>query len=296
MRIFLEYAIVKSVLLLTKLLPKRAIYGLCKALATLIFHLDPKRRYITLTNLERAHIGENESKRLILARKIYESVGILVAEIFLMMQNRFDLDAIVSNYDEAIDMIDSLFKTRERGTLFLTAHFGNWELLAHFVAKHGYPLLVIGRKGNNTFIEERLTAPFRKMYGNDLAYKEQAISAMVKTIKKKGIAGMLIDQKAGGANSVKTTFFGQSVDTVSSTALLKLRYDPAVVPLFMARQSDGRYKMIMGSSADIDLSDTLSDDEKIARLTQHYNDIIEEVVRAYPEQWFWMHDRWRIAK
>lgn len=296
MRIFLEYAIVKGVLLLTKLLPKSAIYGLCKALAALIFHVDPKRRYITLTNLERAHIGANEPERLILAKKIYESVGILVAEIFLMMQNRFDLDAIVSNYDEAIAMVDNLFKTRERGTLFLTAHFGNWELLAHFVAKHGYPMLVIGRKGNNPLIEERLTAPFRKLYGNALAYKEQAISAMVKTIKKQGITGMLIDQKAGGANSVKTTFFGNSVDTVTSTALLKLRYDPAVVPLFMARQSDGRYKVIMGSCAEIDLPETLSDDEKIARLTQHYNDIIEEVVRAYPEQWFWMHDRWRIGK
>lgn len=295
MRIFLEYAIVKGVLLLTKLLPKSAIYGLCKALAALIFHIDPKRRYITLTNLERAHMGDTEAKRLILAKKIYESVGILVAEIFLMMQNRLNLDAMVSNYDEAIAIIDNLFKTRERGTLFLTAHFGNWELLAHFVAKHGYPLLVISRKGNNSLIEERLTTPFRKLYGNDLAYKEQAISAIVKTLKRKGIAGMLIDQKAGGPNSVQTTFFGNSVDTVTSTALLKLRYDPAVVPLFMARQRDGRYKMIMGSCAEIDLPDTLSNDEKIARLTQHYNDIIEEVVRAYPEQWFWMHDRWRIS-
>lgn len=296
MRIFLEYCIVKAVLLFSRLLPTQCIYVLCKGLAALIFHLDPKRRYITLTNLERAHIGENEHDRLILAKKIYENVGIVVAEIFLMMQNRIHLDAMVSNYDEAIVMIDNLFKTRERGTLFLTAHFGNWEFLAHFVAKHGYPLLVIGRKGNNSLIEERLTTPFRKLYGNDLAYKEQAINAIVKTIKKKGIAGMLIDQKAGGANSVKTTFFGNSVDTVTSTALLKLRYDPAVVPLFMARQSDGRYKIIMGSSADLDLSNTLSDDEKIVLLTQHYNDIIEEVVRAYPEQWFWMHDRWRIGK
>ena len=77
MRIFLEYYIVKGVLLLTKLLPTACIYALCKGLAALIFHLDPKRRYITLTNLERAHIGTDEHDRFILAKKIYESVGIL---------------------------------------------------------------------------------------------------------------------------------------------------------------------------------------------------------------------------
>ena len=295
MRIFLEYYIVKTVLLFTRLLPKQCIYALCKGLAALIFRLDPKRRYITLTNLERAHIGKNEHERLILAKKIYESVGILVAEIFLMMQQRIDIDEMVEDYDQTIYDMNTALADKENGILFLTAHFGNWELLAHFFAKHGHPVLVIGRKGNNTLIEEKLTLPFRKLYGNTLAYKDQAISAIVKTLKKKGIAGMLIDQKAGGANSIKADFFGNPADTVTSTALLKLRYNPSVVPLFMARQANGKYKLIVGSNAELSLPEALSDEEKIVRLTQHYNTIIEEVVRAYPEQWFWMHDRWRIA-
>ena len=295
MRIFLEYYIVKTVFLFTRLLPKQCIYALCKVLAALIFRLDLKRRYITLTNLERAHIGKNEHERLILAKKIYESVGILVAEIFLMMQQRIDIDEMVEDYDQTIYDMNTALADKGNGILFLTAHFGNWELLAHFFAKHGHPVLVIGRKGNNTLIEEKLTLPFRKLYGNTLAYKDQAISAIVKTLKKKGIAGMLIDQKAGGANSIKADFFGSPADTVTSTALLKLRYNPSIVPLFMARQANGKYKLIVGSSAELSLPEILSDEEKIARLTQHYNTIIEEVVRAYPEQWFWMHDRWRIA-
>lgn len=296
MRIFLEYAIVKTVLLFTRLLPTRSIYTICKALAALVFRLDPKRRQITLTNLERANIGNDEHERLILAKKIYESVGILVAEIFLMIQQRINIDNMVEDFDQTIHDMNTALANRENGILFLTAHFGNWELLAHFFAKHGYPVLVIGRKGNNTLIEERLTMPFRKLYGNTLAYKDQAINAIVKTLKRKGIAGMLIDQKAGGANSTKADFFGNPADTVTSTALLKLRYDPAVVPLFMARQASGKYKLIVGSNAELSLPGTLNDEEKVARLTQHYNAVIEEVVRAYPEQWFWMHDRWRIAQ
>lgn len=296
MRIFLEYYIVKTVLLFTRLLPTRCIYTICKALAALIFRLDPKRKQITLTNLERANIGNNQHERLILAKKIYESVGILVAEIFLMMQQRINIDDMVEDFDQTIHDMHATLANRENGVLFLTAHFGNWELLAHFFAKHGYPVLAIGRKGNNTLIEKKLTTPFRELYGNTLAYKDQAISAIVKTLKKKGIAGMLIDQKAGGANSIPTNFFGNPADTVTSTALLKLRYNPAVVPLFMARQASGKYKLIVGSNAELSLPETLNDEEKIVQLTQHYNAVIEEVVRAYPEQWFWMHDRWRIAQ
>lgn len=296
MRFFLEYYALKGVLLLTNLVPQSVIFSLCKTVAALIFHFDKRRRFITLTNLEQAYPSMSEAKRLILAKKIYENVAISMAEILLMMQKRVDIDAMVDDYDQAIQDMHNCFANQSNGTLLLTAHFGNWELLAHFFAKHGYPVIVIGRKGNNHLIEERLTAPFRSMYGNTLAYKEQAMSAIIRTLKQKGIAGMLIDQKAGGANSVKATFFGQPADTVNSTAMLKLRYNPSVTSLFMARQENGKYKLIVGSPADIDLPEELSEHEKIARLTQRYNDIIEEVIRAYPEQWFWMHDRWRIAK
>ena len=296
MRFFLEYYALKGVLLLTNLVPQSVIFSLCKNVAAFIFHFDKKRRYITLTNLERAFPLMHESERLTLAKKIYEHFAISVAEILLMMQKRVDIDTMVDDYDQAIQDMHNCFANQSNGTLLLTAHFGNWELLAHFFAKHGYPVVVIGRRGNNPLIEDNLTAPFRAMYGNTLAYKEQAMSAIIRALKHKGIAGMLIDQKAGGANSIKANFFGYPADTVNSTAMLKLRYHPSVTSLFMARQKNGKYKLIVGSPADIDLPNELSEQEKIERLTQRYNDIIEEVIRAYPEQWFWMHDRWRIAK
>lgn len=296
MRFFVEYTFVKSMLFLMRFLPKRAIFWLCQGLSALVFHLDAKRRSITLRNLALAYPNKSETARLALAKKVYESFGKSVAEIILMLQKRIDLDAMIEDYDQSIKTMHACFPDKNRGTLFLTAHFGNWELLAHFFAKHGYPTLIIGRRGNNALIEDNITAPFRKLYGNTLAYKDQAMSAIIRTLKRNGIAGMLIDQKAGGVNSVKATFFGHSVDTVNSTALLKLRYDPNVIALFMARQPSGKFKLIAASNAEVSLPESLSDEEKIKALTQHYNDIIEEVVREYPEQWFWMHDRWRMPK
>ncbi|MDD3342487.1 MAG: lysophospholipid acyltransferase family protein [Sulfurospirillaceae bacterium] len=296
MREYLEYGLVKSILFLTNLLPISFVYTLCKKLALFLFEIDKRRRTLSLRNLQLAYPDLNEDERLNLAKKVYENVALSVAEIILMMQKRLDIDSMIEDYEQALIDMRNCFEHQRTGTLLLTAHFGNWELLAHFFAKHGYPVVVIGRKGNNALIETKLTAPFRTMYGNTLAYKEQAMSAIIRALKHNGIAGMLIDQKASGANSIKATFFAHQVDTVNSTAMLKLRYDPAVVSLFMARQKSGKYKLIVGSSADVILDEKLSETEKIEHLTQRYNDIIEEIVRAYPEQWFWMHDRWRIAK
>jgi KDO2-lipid IV(A) lauroyltransferase len=296
MRFFVEYTFVKSMLFLMRLLPKQAIFWLCQGLAALLFRIDARRRTITLRNLALAYPQKSEAARLALAKKVFDSFGKSVAEIILMLQKRIELDEMVEDYDMSVQKMHACFPDKNRGTLFLTAHFGNWELLAHFFAKHGYPTLIIGRRGNNQLIEDNITAPFRTLYGNTLAYKDQAMGAIIRTLKRKGIAGMLIDQKAGGANSVKSTFFGHSVDTVNSTALLKLRYDPNVIALFMARQPSGKFKLIVKSNTELSLLENLSEEEKIARLTQHYNDIIEEVVREYPEQWFWMHDRWRLPK
>lgn len=294
MRVYLEYYALKSLLFFIKLLPHRVVYGFCNTIALLIFRLDAKRRKLTIANLQLAFPELNENEAIALAKKAYQSIGINVAEILLMFHNRLNIDQMVSNFEEAILILEERIKDKNCGKLLLTAHFGNWELLAHFLAKHSYPLMVIGREGNNLLIEKNITTPFRKIYGNSHAYKDQAMGAILRTLKKGGIAGMLIDQKSGGANSVKTTFFAHTVDTVNSTALLKLKYNPLVVPLFMARQNDGRYKLIIGSDAEIALDENLNENEKIIHLTQHYNDIIEEVIRTYPEQWFWMHNRWRI--
>lgn len=294
MRVYLEYYALKSLLFFIKLLPHRVVYGFCNTLALLIFRLDAKRRKLTIANLQLAFPELNENEAIALAKKAYQSIGINVAEILLMFHGRFDINEMVTNRSEALLLLEKNLKDGKNGILLLTAHFGNWELLAHFLALHSYPVMVIGREGNNQLIEQNITTPFRKLYGNSHAHKDKAMGAILRTLKKGGIAGMLIDQKSGGANSVKTTFFNHPLDTVNSTALLKLKYNPIVAPLFMARQEDGRYKLIVSENAQIALNEGLSEEEKIIKLTQYYNDIIENIIRTYPEQWFWMHNRWRI--
>lgn len=296
MRNYCEYYLVKSILLFTKLLPKHLVYAFCKTIARLFFKFNQRRSSLTLKNIHLAYPEKSDEEVLLLAKASYESLALTLAEILLMLNDKITIEEMVENTDEAIAKLSLFTQENLNGTVILTGHFSNWELAAHFLAKNGYPMLAVGRKGNNTLIEEKLTTPFREKYGNKNVYKSAAVVAMVKQLKRGCNVGLLIDQKSGGANSIKLTFFNHPADTVNSVALLKLKYNPLILPIFAARQPNGKYKMLVKEPATYTAEEEKDEEVRIQKITQRYNDIIEEVIREYPEQWFWMHDRWRIAK
>ncbi|HSR73761.1 MAG TPA: lysophospholipid acyltransferase family protein, partial [Sulfurovum sp.] len=172
--------------------------------------------------------------------------------------------------------------------------FSNWELMAHFIAKNGLPMAVIGRKGNNTLIEENITTPFREKYGNSAVSKDKAMLSMMKRLKAKGNVGLLIDQKSGGSLSAKIDFFGKPATTTLSVASLKLKLDPSVVPVFVVRDSDGQYELVINDPVEYVADEIEDQQKKLEAMTLKYNQAIEDVVRKYPAQWFWMHNRWRV--
>jgi len=178
--------------------------------------------------------------------------------------------------------------------VLMTAHFSNWELLAHFLARHGLPMLVVGREGNNELIDQNITIPFRNKYGNRATTKDKAMLSMSKALKKGGTVGLLIDQKTGDQNSVKVDFFNKPADTTISVAMLKLKFNPLVIPVFIARQVDGQYKVIMNDPVDYQADEIEDQEKKLEAMTLKYNQAMEAVIREYPAQWFWMHNRWRI--
>ena len=294
MRDFLEYFLVKSFLSLTKILPNNATYALCKNVALLFFKFEKRRRNLTLKNLQLIYPQMSENEVLALAQKIYENVAITIAEILLMMTDKLDMDAMVENGEEAIEEVKKYSSSAKNGIIMLTAHFSNWELLAHYVAYKGFPLKVVGRRGNNTYIEERLTTPFREKFGNQNLYKELAATGMIRALRNKETVGLLIDQKSGGPSSIPVRFFDHPADTTNSIAILKLKYNPLVLPMFAIRQPNGHYRILTLEPIEYIAQEEENQTERIAKMTQFYNDIMEEVIRAYPEQWFWMHNRWRI--
>lgn len=294
MREKIEYSLVKLFLWLAKIAPKSFIYTMMKGLTLLVYHTDKKRRNLTISNLAMAFPEKSSDEIVALSKKVYTELSITISEILFMFTGQFDIDKAIKNQDEAKEKLQNLAKNCPHGIIFMTAHFSNWELMAHFIAKNGLSMLVIGREGNNKLIDQNITIPFRNKYGNRATSKDNAMLAMAKTLKKGAAVGLLIDQKTGHLNSVNVDFFGKLADTTFSVAMLKLKFNPVVVPIFVARQNDGMYEMIINDPIDY-VADEIEDKEKkLEAMTLKYNQAIEAVIREYPSQWFWMHNRWRI--
>lgn len=296
MRDFLEYYAIKSVLLFTKLFPASFVYSFCNIIAALFFKYDKRRSVLTLKNLHLIYPEKSDEEVLALAKDAYRNVSMTVAEILLMLTDRFDMSAMIENAEEAIEKLKKYAQNSNMGTIMLTAHFSNWELAAHFVAQNGFPMLVIARRGNNLLIEKNLTTPLREKYGNKNLFKDHAGGGIIKCLKNNQRVGLLVDQKASGASSIKVKFFNQESDTVNSIAILKLKYNPTILPVFAVRQKNGKYQILIKEPVDYVAEEESDEKIRVAKMTQKYNDIMEEVIRAYPEQWFWMHNRWRIGK
>lgn len=291
----IEYYSVKIFVYLFGLLPKFILYKILKIIAKLFFILEKRRSKLTLINLKAAYPDKDEKEIKKLAFNSYESVATTLAEIILMLQDKTNLDNMIENPQEFLEKMEHHTKNAKNGIIMITAHFGNWELAAEFLALHGYPLLVIGREGNNKLIEKNITTPFREKYGNKNVYKRNALLGIIKTIKRGKIAGLLYDQKSGGKNSVKVNLFNLPADTTKSIAELKLRFNPKILPIFFAREKSGKYTPIIYEPIEYTADEEKQYEKKMEKMTQKYNDILEEVIRAYPEQWFWMHNRWRLA-
>jgi KDO2-lipid IV(A) lauroyltransferase len=291
----IEYYIVKIFVWIIGLLPKRVLYGTLKFIGSLFFKYEKRRSTLTKRNLKLAYPQKSDEEIETLAKQAYESVAITIAEIILMINDKLNFDEMLNDKKEALEKLQKYTKDAKNGVIIITAHFSNWEFAAQFLPRNGYPMIAIGREGNNKLIEKNFTTPFRERYGNTNIYKDKAMMHIVKGLRNSKNIGLLIDQKSGGKSSIKAKFFGKDADTTTSIATLKLKYNPIILPIFMPRDQNGKYTPLILKPIEYIATEEEDKTKKIELITQKYNDIFEEVIKTYPEQWFWMHNRWRLS-
>ena len=289
MREKIEYFIVLSVIKISKFLPKFAVFVLLKFFAVILFWVLKSRRKLAINNILAAYKDFDFKKAKSLAKANFISISQTVAEVLLLINDRINLDDVMQNGESAVKKVKELTKNNKNGIIFVTAHFGNWEFLAHYFATKGFPVSVVGRYGNNSLIEDNITFPFRHKFGNDLIYKDDAMRNMIKLLKNHGNLGILTDQKTG---NFKAEFFGRECYTTKSVATLFLKFNPMIIPIFAKRIDKMKFEIIVEKFPEI--PSNLSKNEAELFITQTCNDIFENIVRSAPEQWFWMHNRWRM--
>ncbi|MBE2984320.1 lysophospholipid acyltransferase family protein [Campylobacter sp. RM9344] len=292
MREKFEYFLAVLVIKISKICPISFSYKFFKFIAVLLYYTLGSRRKLAIKNLRLAYTNLTQKEIENIAKNNFTSLSKTLCESLLLYNDKKTLDELIINGKEAIETVNRLCDNGNRPVLFTTAHFGNWEALAHYFGFNGYKLVVVGREGNNLLIEKNITTPSRTKFGNALATKDNAMIKMVKFLKKGYHAGILIDQKPGAINSIPSTFFGRECLTSKAIAQLKLKFNPVIIPIFAIRKDDGRYEIIVKNFDESGLNGDSEHDTKF--ITQQINDIFEEVVRLDPAQWFWMHNRWKM--
>ena len=289
---YAEYGTVSVLKALTAIFPRSWIYGVMRGVSLLFYRLSKKRRNITIDNLRHAFPSMREDEIEALARDVYIELSVTVSDILLMLTGRLETDTMVENYDEALEKLAELKKQYHNGIIFMGAHFSNWELPPLFASKHGFPMTVIGRRGDNRMIDEKIVLPFRSQYGNQTVYKKKAGISMMRTLREGGTVGLLIDQKVNKENGFLVPFFGREAFTTHAVAMLKLKTDPAIIPISMPRLAKGKYRLNIGEAIEYRAEELDNEEERLLKMTERYNGVLETIIREYPAQWLWMHDRW----
>jgi len=269
-------------------LPLQVNLRIGRVIGRLGFYLDKKHRDIAIRNITTAFGDTKTANELyVLAKKAFENLGMNSMEFCRLpwlteknLAGYIECDGF-ENFKKAYD--------KGQGVIFLTGHFGNWELMAIFYALKGYPVDIIVRDLDNPVVDEFIRW-VRTRAGNRTISKGRSMRELMRVLSKGGIVGVLLDQNVTWSEGVFVNFFNQLACTNKGTALLALASNAAVVPTFIVRERKG-HRIIIGEEITLVNTGDRANDQ--LNNTAIFTRVIEDFVKKYPEQWFWLHQRWK---
>ncbi|MBI5144440.1 MAG: lysophospholipid acyltransferase family protein [Candidatus Omnitrophica bacterium] len=256
----------------------------------LVYRLLVRYRKIAINNL-RIAFGREKAKREIekIARQVFENLSVNTVELVNFPKiNRSNIDKFVTI--ENIDIIDRALEGG-KGAIVLTGHLGNWELLALTIRLKGYHGAVIGRKIYFAKYDKYLNY-LRQVHDVNIIYRDESLKKILKVLKNNGIIGMLADQDVDSVEGVFVNFFGMPTYTPIGPAALAKASGASLIPAFIIRKN-GRHTLMIENP--IELIDTGDKETALVENTQRWSNVVESYIKRYPEQWVWIHRRWKTT-
>ncbi|MCM8761039.1 MAG: lysophospholipid acyltransferase family protein [Candidatus Omnitrophica bacterium] len=282
------YYLGRCVAFLFYILPMRVSLRIAALCGRMAFLLLGKYRQITIDNLKMAFGGEKsdaEIRKIALA--VFEHLGKTAAELINFPKiNESNIDRFV--HIRNLEIIDAALAAG-KGVITLTAHLGNWELLALTLRLKGYSGVAIGRKIYFEKYDKYLNS-LRRIHDVNVLDRDQSPRAFLKILRANRILGILADQDVDSVEGVFVNFFGQPAYTPVGPVALAKASGAALIPAFLVRQGR-RHEFFIEKP--IELVDTADRQADMVTNTQKWSDVVESYVRRYPDQWVWLHRRWK---
>ena len=290
MKEWIEYAAVWAILNVLGALPHGPARGLAAAVASALYGLLPKLRRTAEFNLRLAFPEWDDARRREVIRGMVRNLGWMAAEFAHFpryTRENIEETLILDGHENFLSG-----QRRGKGVLYLTGHIGAWELSSFAHALYGFPLHYMARPLDNARVDN-LVNRYRCLSGNKPIFKNESARALLKILRESGTVGILADQNTMPEEGVFVDFFGKSACTTTGIARVALHTGAAVVPGYAYWDASiGKYRLRF--EAPVELVRTGNTERDIFVNTQKFTKVIEEIVRKHPEQWVWVHARWKM--
>jgi KDO2-lipid IV(A) lauroyltransferase len=282
----IEYALYNGVRRLISLLPHESARPIGAFLGGLTWALAVSRRKTAIENLHLAFPDFSSRRCRHLARQTFCHLGAMTCDAVSAF--RFSEAELCARLTiEGWEHLDAA-RAAGNGVLAMSAHLGSWEIAAYPIGLYREPLHVIGRPLDNPHLDHHLSAS-RTRFGNATISKRNAARDSLRVLRSGGVVGILIDQRVRPSQGIEVPFMGHDAITSPLLARLAQKTGAPVVPLFGHMEPNGRYRVTFhpplwpGDAQDADAGE----------LTRRYLEVVEDQIRPHPEQWLWMHRRWK---
>ena len=286
-----EHGLFLAASALLSLAPGGSAQGAGRLLSRLYFSLARSRKRILLDNLAAAFPQMPRAEIRRIGRACVENFGATVLEF--LGSHRFSREDILSRVSIVGEQHFAAARARGKGVFILSAHLGSWELGALRAGMISEPISPVVRPLDNPLLEEEL-ALRRTRFGNRVIAKRDAAREILRAMRRNETVAILVDQNVIAEEAVFVPFFGRLAATTPSLALLQMKTDAAVVPVFTFPMGKGRYSLEFEAPILAgEFADSESREERVRRATARFMEVTERAIRRDPAAWLWIHNRWR---
>jgi Kdo2-lipid IVA lauroyltransferase/acyltransferase len=285
----LQYWPVAVLVRVIGVLPRPPAHGVGIMIGKLVYHLHPRLRRVGRRNLELAFPEKTPAQRREILRGVYVSLGRLLGEACLFPRYTSANASEIAVY-QGFENFEAAEK-RGKGVLLLTGHFGGWEVGSFFHSLCGHPMQIVVRPLDNPYVDD-LVSRYRGRHGNTMIGKQEFARGLISAMRKNETVGILMDTNMTPPQGVFVNFFGIAACTASGLARVALHTGATVVPAFTIWDSVLR-KYRVEFAPPVEMMRSGDNEADAVANTARFTKIIEEFVRRYPDQWLWIHRRWK---